>query len=362
VLFGLDVGARQRPAFGVRFGRTPTAVDGGNGQRYLAYELHLAAMRADVTLESVQVFDGMDLLLTYDAEALAGRMMRPEMPRTSRYGRLVPAGATAVVSIWLPLPASGRRLGPLRHELQAITASMQAVLDLVGQEPLRLGAPFRDGLWLAHNGPGDHRAAHWGSMLVDGRRITVPQRYAIDFMGLDDAGRGVRGALEGSANRDWPGFGREVVAVADGVVQSARDGVPDNPPLFEPGPPPSVELAAIAGNYVVLDLGRRRYVHYLHLQQGSVAVRRGQRVRRGGVVGRLGNSGNTNGAHLHFNVVDNIRLTNAEGLPYVFDTYLARGTTSADAIFSETPTAPQAPTTVREGLPLNGSLVEFVRT
>jgi murein DD-endopeptidase MepM/ murein hydrolase activator NlpD len=69
----------------------------------------------------------------------------------------------------------------------------------------------------------------------------------------------------------------------------------------------------------VLQLGEKTEVHYAHLQQGSVAVRTGQRIRRGQFVGRVGNSGNANGAHLHFNVVDDALMANAEGLPYVFD-------------------------------------------
>jgi murein DD-endopeptidase MepM/ murein hydrolase activator NlpD len=197
-------------------------------------------------------------------------------------------------------------------------------------------------------------------MLVHGRKITVPQRYAIDFHGLNRNGRGIRGALKGSSNTDWFGFGADVVAVADSLVREARDGIADNPPLFEPPPPASVELSATGGNYVVLDLGRDRFVHYAHLQQGSVTVRDGQRVRRGQLLGRLGNSGNTNGAHLHFNVLNGPRVSEAEGLPYVFDAFVVRGTTTADAVFGDDPpTPPDKSQSVRRALPLNGTIVEF---
>jgi len=198
-------------------------------------------------------------------------------------------------------------------------------------------------------------------MLVHSRQITVPQRYAIDFMGLEENGRGVRGVLEGSSNTDWPGFGMDVVAVADSLVQDARDGIVDNPPLFEPPPPKDAEMSAAGGNYVVLDVGRSRYVHYAHLQQGSVAVRAGQRVKRGQVLGRVGNSGNTNGAHLHFNVVNGLRLAVAEGLPYVFEAFMLRGTTTADSAFGDAPTPPSASLNVRRTLPLNGAMAEFGR-
>jgi murein DD-endopeptidase MepM/ murein hydrolase activator NlpD len=223
--------------------------------------------------------------------------------------------------------------------------------------PLVLGPPIRGGLWITH-GPGDYRAAHWGSVLVNGRRITVPQRFAIDFLGLDATGRAVRGSLQGSSNTDWVGFGADVVAVADGVIREARDGVVDNSPLFEPSPPATPELSDAGGNYVVLQLGKT-LVHYAHLQQGSVAVRTGQKVRRGQLLGRLGNSGNTNGAHLHFNVVDDAVMANAEGLPYVFDSFEVLGATTVDTAFGDAATRPSPPVPVRRALPLNDTIVGF---
>ena len=53
------------------------------------------------------------------------------------------------------------------------------------------------------------------------------------------------------------------------------------------------------------------------LQPGSLRVKAGQRVRRGDVLGLLGNSGNSTGPHLHFQVMDGPSPLGAEGLPYV---------------------------------------------
>ena len=73
-------------------------------------------------------------------------------------------------------------------------------------------------------------------------------------------------------------------------------------------------------NYVIIAVPGRTFVHYAHLQRNSVTVKTGQAVRRGQVIGRLGNSGNTNSAHLHFNVTDGPLAEAAQGVPYVFDT------------------------------------------
>ena len=55
-----------------------------------------------------------------------------------------------------------------------------------------------------------------------------------------------------------------------------------------------------AGNYVVID-GRRtgRDYVYMHLKRRAT-VRRGERVRTGEAIGRVGASGNASGCHLHF--------------------------------------------------------------
>jgi murein DD-endopeptidase MepM/ murein hydrolase activator NlpD len=45
----------------------------------------------------------------------------------------------------------------------------------------------------------------------------------------------------------------------------------------------------------------RDYVFY-HLREGSVRVRRGQSVRTGQRIGDVGNTGNSFGAHLHFEI------------------------------------------------------------
>lgn len=60
---------------------------------------------------------------------------------------------------------------------------------------------------------------------------------------------------------------------------------------------------------------------YAHLVPGSVAVSVGQVVSQGQLLGRLGNSGNTDGPHLHFHVMDSPSPLNTPGLPFVFDTW-----------------------------------------
>jgi murein DD-endopeptidase MepM/ murein hydrolase activator NlpD len=228
--------------------------------------------------------------------------------------------------------------------------------------PAILAPPLRSGQWLVHNGPGNHRSPHWGSVLAWNGRATIPQRFGVDFLGLDANGRAVRGDFRTSANEDWTGFGAEVVAVADGAVVDAHDGISDNAPLVEPPPPATLTPTALYGNYVVLDLGSSVFAHYGHLQRNSVMVRVGQRVRRGDVLAHLGNSGNNNAPALHFHVSDSASFGGSEGLPFVIDSFDLIGETTPERAVTEGPdldTSTVRAQSLRRQLPLDGMIVRF---
>lgn len=123
-------------------------------------------------------------------------------------------------------------------------------------------------------------------------------------------------------NEAYAGWGREVLAMADGTVVHARNDVPDNPR-------PEVQLqaewnalpdpvSAVAGNCVVIDHGNGESTALMHLQKGSLTVKVGDRVKQGQVVGRLGSSGDSFGPHLHLQLMAGPRLFVDPSLPMRF--------------------------------------------
>jgi hypothetical protein len=67
--------------------------------------------------------------------------------------------------------------------------------------------------------------------------------------------------------------------------------------------------------------GKARFAVYAHLQPGSLKVKLGDRVRAGQALALLGNSGNSDAPHLHFQLVDANSPLGAEGIPYEFEQF-----------------------------------------
>ncbi|GMG81084.1 M23 family metallopeptidase [Paralimibaculum aggregatum] len=95
--------------------------------------------------------------------------------------------------------------------------------------------------------------------------------------------------------------GVDVLAAAPGVVRGLRDGMPDR----RLGDPEAPALAGRdCGNGVAIRHDGGWETQYCHLAEGSIAVRRSDRVTAGQRLGRIGLSGATEFPHLHFALRD----------------------------------------------------------
>lgn len=94
--------------------------------------------------------------------------------------------------------------------------------------------------------------------------------------------------------------GVDVVAAAPGTVQGVRDGMAD---VLQNGDPAAPDVSGReCGNGVVISHGDGWETQYCHLANGSVAVRSGDRVAMGTVLGQVGLSGQTQFPHVHMSV------------------------------------------------------------
>src|SRR5262249_28422511 len=125
-----------------------------------------------------------------------------------------------------------------------------------------------------------------------------------------------------------------------------------------------VTLDNVVGNYIVLDLGHGRFALYAHLIPGSLKVKAGGTVKAGDVLARLGNSGNSDAPHLHFQLMDANSPLASEGIPYELETFTELGMVAdEDALLDRGdawhPKSGEAPIVRRREFPLDKSVVTF---
>jgi murein DD-endopeptidase MepM/ murein hydrolase activator NlpD len=114
------------------------------------------------------------------------------------------------------------------------------------------------------------------------------------------------------------------------------------------------------GNYVVLQLKPGVFASYAHLQRGSVKVHVGERVRRGQLLGHLGQSGNSDAPHLHFQLSNAATFEGSEGLPFAFDRFDLLGPETEAQLFGQgEPWKPAIPRHRQAQLPLNDVVIGF---
>lgn len=240
----------------------------------------------------------------------------------------------------VPLPGPAQRLGRARFMLNLFASQLltvfnplqllQQLLQVVGQslallrvrgqtptaetyqQKARYTLPF-DGEWYVFNGGVTEATSHSWDI--------VAQRYAYDFVITDSALQ--RHSGPGDKVTDYFCYGQPVRAAADGEVVAVRDGVRDAPQVGTGwidwlGPD-------FRGNSVTIRHADGEYSFSAHLIPGSVAVKVGERVARGQIIGRCGHSGHSSEPHLHFQVQDHPNFWLAVGLPVKFDDVMVNG-------------------------------------
>jgi murein DD-endopeptidase MepM/ murein hydrolase activator NlpD len=349
---------------------TPAKVDGA---LHLLYEVHVTNV-SPRTLELTRIETMADAapapLADLTGAELGARMTLLGAADETANPALIPGGMRAVIFMDVALDAARKIPAGVRHRLTfslkkpdgtAITRDVEgAAVAVRAASNQRLSPPLRGAGWVAADSMSGDAGGHRRTLMpVDGR-LRAAQRFAIDWVRLGPSGRYFHD--DATQNRNWYGFGAEVLAVADGRIAEVGDGIEENVAQSLPAAP--VTLDNIAGNHVMLDLGHGRWALYAHLQRGSLRVKAGDKVRAGQVLALLGNTGNSDAPHLHFHLVDANSALGAEGLPYAFESFKVLGRVDApepvfDGSASWQPAAPAKPHPRRGELPSNYAVVEF---
>ncbi|HVA69170.1 MAG TPA: M23 family metallopeptidase [Candidatus Binataceae bacterium] len=303
----------------------------GDGKFHAAYELYLTNLdHRKLRLTAMRVFAA-------NPDASAGASLLA-ISQASLDSIFVPASETApgshpavlapneagILYIFLTFDSAAQIPAAVLNRVDvavaddpATTLTIQSVRVAIGPEkPIVLSPPLEGANWWTPNGPGNDTIHRRTVVVLDGA-ARLPERFAVDWIKLGD-----NGSFKGPEkdNRSYFAYGTRVFAAADGRALTVHDGIRENVP-HSPTMAVPITLDTIAGNSVVEDLGGGRYALYAHLQPGSVKVKAGDQIKRGQMLGLLGNSGNSSEPHLHFQVCDGPEPLSCNGMPFILDSW-----------------------------------------
>jgi hypothetical protein len=347
----------------------PVPFRGSDGRVHMVYELWTTNFSsAEVTVEKVEVLGDGKLLQSLDATAISERLQTAGQRQS--VGKLV-GSTVALLFLHVTLPEGAAAPEKLSHRVtihaNAAPPGQQEITEdggdtTVNHRAVALIAPPLSGVGYVSADSCCDATRHTRAAMPINGRVWIAQRYAVDWEQVDAQGLIYHGSQE--KLESYTIFGKPVLAVADGVVMSVIDGLPEQTPGKYPT---NISLDQADGNSVILDLGEQRYAMYAHMKTGSIKVHQGERVKLGQVIGLVGNTGNSVAPHLHFQVNDRPSSLASNGLPYEIRDFEITGKTAGTKAFDEaeekgipiaiTPMSPVPQ--VKGALPLDQLIISF---
>jgi Peptidase family M23 len=307
-----------------------------DGMDHVEYELLVVSVFSEpVTLSSVSVLDpaGQELLqIKGNALAAATQTLFAKTPSP-----IVPASAAVSVDVDLILPPGAAPERVTHRIAYALKTDSQLGLMVdppevdapevaINREPaIVIKPPVKGDGWLAASAccqPNVHRDER---IAIDGARIETGETFAVDWDRIKND-RLFDG--DGKKVEQFYGFGEDVLAVADGVVVSVHDGMPDQTPFVLMVPKSKADYG---GNNLILEIAPNVFAWYAHLRQGSIAVKVGDAVKAGAPIAKLGNTGPSEGPHLHLGLLNKPDPLAGRSLPFVFESFTLAGAVDFDA-------------------------------
>ncbi len=200
------------------------------------------------------------------------------------------------------------------HKINGLYIQPYVAKDLpeIERNKTKLILPFKS-IWTVMWG-GDTKELNY--------HIEVPvQKNAFDFIITDSSGKSYK--TDSKTNEDYYAFGKDIVAPCDGEIVLVVDGIKDNMPG-------TVNPMFITGNTVMLKTEKNEYLLFAHFKKHSIAVKDGQMVMQGQLLGLCGNSGNSSEPHLHFHIQNVEDINIASGAKSYFQRVRTNGVVKTD--------------------------------
>jgi murein DD-endopeptidase MepM/ murein hydrolase activator NlpD len=285
--------------------------------------LFLSSSDLDKSVQRLSAMEAQGLLKLYDFHFQTSRYLAGLKIANSR---TLNAGTALIVYgkplLLAGLPSDGLAIVARGTDAGGKTVEARATLKVENhRSPNEYIFPLA-GTWYVGASPSLNTPHRW----------VANEEFAYDLIALGGDGQTHKG--DGSRLADYYAYGRDVLAVADGVVvEASADATEANDRLRQPGEGEEAYWKRTVeeqnklltkgyklpfGNYVVVRHAGGEFSHYGHLKQGSVRVKAGDAVTRGQSIAQLGHTGNSTEPHLHFQLTDGPDSLYSRGIPITF--------------------------------------------
>ena len=139
-------------------------------------------------------------------------------------------------------------------------------------------------------------------------------KHAWDFVITTPKGLEYNNA--GNMLSDYLCYEKNIVACFEGFVQEVANGIDDNPVGKN-------NLRNNWGNTLIIRHSDYLFSKYSHLKKGSILVHKGDWIRKGQVIAKVGNSGRSPYPHLHFQM-QKTPYIGSETINYPFSSYITK--------------------------------------
>lgn len=164
--------------------------------------------------------------------------------------------------------------------------------------------PF-DGVWYIEFGGVTKKTSHSWDI--------IGQRYAYDFeIRVDN--KPYQGDYHDKKN--FFSFSKNIICPCDGVIVDLVNLYPDTKIVDDRKT--VCDVSDIRGNYILIKHNYNEYSMICHILKDSFKVDVGDYVKEGQVLAQVGNSGNTMGPHIHFQIQNGYDFKYARGIPIKF--------------------------------------------
>jgi hypothetical protein len=233
------------------------------------------------------------------------------------------------VSIQLPIPLDQQPPVRISHQLilrdtvhnTDVTINCGVYTPDYSQVPLAIASPVKGTRWLFFNqSTNDY---HFYTLIFMNGIVGNGERFAFDNGQMDETFSNFYTG-DPAVNSSYFCYGDTLYAIADGVVEACRDTMIENDGNLRNHLDFKVPMD-YAGNFIVLNIGNGHYAMYAHCVKNSFLIHAGDTVKEGQPLALLGNSGNSDAPHLHFQVGDSPDFFLCNGIPFVLKKFTKIG-------------------------------------